>query len=135
MKIMIGIGCDRNTPLATLEKTVELALTKIGAQEESVAGLASIDLKADERALQELSQKKGWKINFYPAKELAQVEVPNPSEVVMRYVGTPAVSEAAALLAGQVEMSALMVEKLKYKGDDGKNATVSIARMPDEDAE
>ncbi|BBA33947.1 putative cobalamin (Vitamin B12) biosynthesis CbiG protein, truncated [Methylocaldum marinum] len=49
-------------------------------------------------------------------------------ETVRKYMGTPAVAEAAALLASRGE---LVVEKHKYRGPDGKNATVSIARLND----
>ena len=65
---------------------------------------------------------------------LAQVAVPNPSETVRKYTGTPSVSEAAALLAAgpHTPMTALVVEKHKHRGADGKNATVSIARKTDE---
>ena len=54
----------------------------------------------------------------------------HPSETVRRYTGTPSVSEAAALLAAgpDTPMTALVVEKHKHKGADGRNATVSIAR-------
>ena len=62
--------------------------------------------------------------------ELAAVPVPNPSATVLRYMGTPSVSEAAALLAAGIEASQLIVEKFKYQGVDGKNATISIARIP-----
>ena len=37
---------------------------------------------------------------------------------------------AAALLAAGAGMDQLIVEKLKYRGQDGRNATVSIARIP-----
>jgi cobalt-precorrin 5A hydrolase len=55
---------------------------------------------------------------------------------VRQYTGTPSVSEAAALLAGAgvlgrseaLPMTALLVEKFKHRGADGRNATVSIAR-------
>ena len=43
-------------------------------------------------------------------------------------MGTPAVAEAAALLAADVAMQDLLLEKYKYRGTDGKNATVSIAK-------
>jgi cobalt-precorrin 5A hydrolase len=55
--------------------------------------------------------------------------VPNPSETVRRYTGTPSVSEAAALLAAGAGMEALLVEKHKHRGPDGRNATVSVARI------
>jgi cobalt-precorrin 5A hydrolase len=61
------------------------------------------------------------------------VPVPNPSETVRKYMGTPAVAEAAALLAAGVDMRALLLEKYKYRGEDGKNATVSIASMKEND--
>lgn len=47
----------------------------------------------------------------------------------MKYMGTPAVAEAAALKAANAELTDLLVEKHKYCGVDGKNATVSIARI------
>ena len=51
-----------------------------------------------------------------------------------RYTGTPSVSEAAALLAAGTSLAAdpgaLLVEKHRLRGADGRNATVSIARMP-----
>ena len=73
-------------------------------------------------------------MNFYTPAQLAAVPVPNPSETVRRYTGSPSVSEAAALLAasavaGQtVQAAALLVEKHKHRGADGRNATVSLAR-------
>ncbi len=77
-------------------------------------------------ALLALAQQQGWPLHFFSAEQLAQVEVPNPSAVVLKYMGTPAVAEAAALLAAQKNMNDLLVEKYKYLGADGKNATVSI---------
>ena len=86
-----------------------------------------------------LVDERGWPMRFYTPAELAVVPVPNPSETVLRYTGTPSVSEAAALLAaggGQqpAPMSALVVEKHRLRGPDGRNATVSIARVPPESA-
>jgi len=48
---------------------------------------------------------------------------------VQKYMGTPAVAEAAALIAANTNMQNLLVEKHKYLGADGKNATISIARI------
>ena len=60
---------------------------------------ASITLKAKEPGLLALVAERGWPMRFYTPAELAAVPVPNPSETVLRYTGTPSVSEAAALLA------------------------------------
>jgi hypothetical protein len=51
---------------------------------------------------------------------------------VRKYTGTPSVSEAAALLAANADQSHLIIEKHKLRGPDGRNATVSIARIPHE---
>lgn len=168
--LVLGIGCDRNTPYATLAQVIDEALAQLQASWADVRAVASIDLKADEIAMQELQRQRGHTIHFYPATWLAQVPVPNPSETVRKYTGTPSVSEAAALLvAGDVAqalahavpdhaparahvppphmpgasvpvsqrsvslpvpapMSALLIEKHKLRGPDGRNATVSVAR-------
>ena len=81
-------------------------------------------------ALLQLAAEQGWNIRFYPAQKLAQVDVPNPSETVRKHTGTPSVSEAAALLAAGAGRTHLIIEKHRHRGPDGRNATVSIARMP-----
>ncbi|WP_368506638.1 5,6-dimethylbenzimidazole synthase [Uliginosibacterium sp. 31-12] len=130
MKIAIGLGCDRGTPQATLERAVDEALEMAGAVASEVVALASITLKADEAGLLALAQARGWPLCFYPPALLAEVAVPNPSETVRHYTGTPSVSEAAALLAAQAtDARALRVEKHRVKGADGRNATVSVAAV------
>lgn len=132
--IALGIGCDRNTPHATLAQVIDEALQRLGRDWSTVKAVASIDLKADEVAMQQLMQQRGCDIRFYSAAQLAQVPVPNPSETVRKYTGTPSVSEAAALLAAGADgqpapMSVLLIEKHKLRGPDGRNATVSVAAI------
>ncbi len=129
MNLALGLGCDRNTPAATIQQAIAEALTAAGATLAEVRAVASIDLKADEVGLAEVAAANGWTIRFYPAAELATVDVPNPSETVRKYTGTPSVSEAAALLAAGADASHLIIEKHKLRGPDGRNATVSIARI------
>ena len=131
MKIALGLGCDRNTPLATVKQAIDQALALCQATITDVQAVASIDLKADEPALQQLAEQQGWTIHFYAAQELAKVDVPNPSETVRKHTGTPSVSEAAALLAAGTDKSSLIIEKHRLRGPDGRNATVSIARIPE----
>ena len=127
--LAIGLGCDRGTPLATVQQCLQQALALAGGSLADVAVLASIEAKADEAAFLQLAQQHGWPLRWFTATQLAAVPVPNPSATVQRYMGTPSVSEAAALLAAQADLRALVVEKHKLRGPDGKNATVSIARM------
>lgn len=134
-KLALGLGCDRNTPVETMQQAIAEALQQINCHLHQVQAVATIDLKTDEAAMLALGQHYNWRIIFYSATQLAQVQVPNPSEVVRKYTGTPSVSEAAALLAaGNNHQAAgvenLLVEKHKLRGDDGRNATVSIAQIP-----
>ena len=104
--IALGIGCDRNTPHATLAQVIDEALQRLGRDWSAVKAVASIDLKADEGAMQQLMQQRGCDIRFFSATQLAQVPVPNPSETVRKYTGTPSVSEAAALLVAGADIGA-----------------------------
>ena len=136
LKIAVGLGCDRGTPLETLQQALDEALALSGTRLAHIAAAASIDLKADEPGLLALVARHGWPMTFYAPAQLAAVPVPNPSETVRRHTGSPSVSEAAALLAASaagpvLPAAALLVEKHKYKGADGRNATVSLARYHD----
>ena len=129
MKLALGLGCDRGTPAATIVQAITEALAQAGATLADIHAVASIDLKADEIGLATVAAAHGWTICFYPASVLAEVEVPNPSATVRKYTGTPSVSEAAAILAAQADQTHLIIEKHKLRGPDGRNATVSIARI------
>ncbi len=126
--LFLGLGCDRGTPLATIESAIHQALASKNLSWDSVIKFATIDKKQDEVAFLALSEKYQRPFVFYSAPQLAKVDVPSPSAVVLKYMGTPSVSEAAALLAAHAPMTALVVEKFKFRGEDGKNATVSIVK-------
>ncbi len=132
IQLMLGMGCDRHTSLATLEAAIKETLALTGLNAEAICGMATIDKKSDESSLLQLAEKNNWPLHFFNAQQLAQVDVPNPSDVVMKYMGTPAVAEAAAMLAAKTDMRDLIIEKHKHLGSDGKNATVSIVRIKNE---
>ncbi|MBO4674429.1 MAG: precorrin-4 C(11)-methyltransferase [Bacteroidaceae bacterium] len=80
----------------------------------------TIDVKADEPFVEELTDKYGEEVVFFTADELAKVEVPNPSTTVEKHVGTPSVCEAAAILGSN--HGKLIIPKIK-----GKNWTAALA--------
>ena len=127
--VSIGLGCDRGTPLATVLHALDAALAQAGLSRAQVRVLASIEAKSNEAAFLALATLGGWPLRFFSAAELAAVPVLNPSATVLRHMGTPSVSEAAALLAANTHADQLLVEKFKHQGVDGKNATISIARI------
>jgi len=131
-RVVLGLGCDRGTSLRTLGVAVERALSVAAVHLDAVVSVATIDKKNDEPAILSLAQANGWPLRFFTAEELSRVDVPSPSETVRKYMGTPAVAEAAAILAAATDRTGLLLEKYKHKGNDGKNATVSIASVGDD---
>lgn len=128
--LVLGLGCDRGASRETLLDAIEFALNENGLCLASVRNVATIDAKRDEQGILNLCREMDWELVTYPPEQLAAVPgIPNPSEVVMKYMGTPAVGEPAAMLSAGVDASGLVVEKVKFKGDDGLNATVSVARI------
>ncbi len=129
--LSVGIGCDRDVSEETLLTALNLALMQCGAALPQIRHIASIDKKSDETAILHLVQRLKVPFIVYPAQELAKVPVRQPSATVLKFIGTPSVSEAAALLTAGFQHGssapALLVEKLKFCGEDGKNVTISIA--------
>ncbi|MBR2192303.1 MAG: precorrin-4 C(11)-methyltransferase [Bacteroidaceae bacterium] len=78
----------------------------------------SIDLKANEPVFQILREKSA--VRFFTVEELSRVEVPTPSDVVAKHVGTASVCEAAAILGAN--HGRLLLTKQK-----GKDFTVAVA--------
>ena len=126
--LWIGIGCERDTSLSLLERAVAAALAEAGLAPEAVAGLASIDRKADETALLALAQAKDWPVRFFNADALAEVDVPTPSAVVAKAMGTSSVAEAAALLAARNNGTLLLAKQIHHaQNAEHGAATIAIS--------
>jgi len=121
----VGMGCSRHIEADLLESSVKTQLLEQGLAPESVAALASIDIKHDEVAFLALS--KNWNISFvtYTADALNTIQVANPSEMVMNKLGVHSVSEAAALLSSGNQ--SWLLEKQKITLASGKMHTMAIA--------
>jgi cobalt-precorrin 5A hydrolase len=129
MRLSVGLGCDRGAALETVRQALQQALAQQDLTLDQITVLASIEAKRDELAFWKLAAQLRRPLRFFSAARLAAVTVPNPSAMVLKHMGTPSVSEAAALLAAGAGMDALLVEKHRWRGADGRHATVSIARM------
>ena len=124
--LWIGIGCERNTSLSLVERAIAEALAIAGVAEEAVAGMASAERKSDEPALLHLSQNRTWPFRTFAEQALASIEVPNPSEVVRKEMGTASVAEAAALLAAG-EQGRLIQPKQISRAATGEKGAVTVA--------
>ena len=125
-KVAIGVGCERGADPAELNELVASALAAGGIAPAAVAGLYSLDLKADEPAVHAAAAALGVEARFFDASTL-EAEAPrlkNPSEIVFREVGCHGVAEGAALAAAGPD-GELVVAKTK-----SARATCAIAIAP-----
>lgn len=121
--IEIGIGCDRNTPLHVLQQGLTTFLTINNLHPDSIAGVHSAELKANELGIIELAQQHKLNFTCYSAQALAEVEgIENPSETVFRCIGIHSVAEAACLHGSQ--QNKLLIPKFKFNAD-GFNVTLA----------
>jgi cobalt-precorrin 5A hydrolase/precorrin-3B C17-methyltransferase len=108
--LVAGVGCERNAEASEVIELIEFALKRENLSQQSLAAIASIDIKADEKALHLAAAHFGVPLRLFSVAELNQerYRLTNPSALVEAEVGTPSVAEAAALKAGIIA-----VQKLK----------------------
>ena len=119
-RLAVGLGCERDCPPVYIDDLLKQAKERLGGNL-GLLHFASINLKVDEPAFLSIAPQ----MRFFPAADLAQIDVPNPSEIVQAEVGTPSVAEASALaLAG--DGAELVLPKIK-----NTKATLAVALAPD----
>ena len=122
--LVIGVGMARDAAPEEMIDLVEATMERANLPLQRIAAIGTIAMKADEPALEALSQRLGAPVRLFSTDQLKRVEVPNPSAVVAVEVGTPSVAEAATLLLAG-EGGRLLVEKRK-----NAMATVAVAQRP-----
>lgn len=120
--IVIGIGCNRNTPASEIREAVIKTCQTNKLSLLSVQKLASIDLKADEPGLLSFAHEMAKEIIFFNKDQLNAVHDVSCSEAVYAATGAKGVCEPAAILAAN--SGKLLVRKVKCK-----NVTVAIAQL------
>ena len=132
--LWVGIGCERGTSKELIEAAIGEVCRSNNLAEKAIAGIATIDLKADEVGLVEFCQERNLPLRTFSAEVLRMVNVPTPSTVVDKEVGTPSVAEAAAIVAangdvGEQCLAPLLVKKQIFKSENQPGAvTVAIAQ-------
>ena len=122
--LALGVGCERGCAAGELIALVRDRLRDAGLAPQAVAGVFSLDLKADEAAVHALAEDLAVPARFFGAAAL-EAQAPrlaNPSEAVFREVGVHGVAEGAALAAAG-EAGALVLPKAK-----STRATCALAR-------
>jgi len=129
--LWLGIGCERNTNEKFIQESLNQFLNDNEISVLSIAGIATIDLKKDERAILEVVEHNQWPIKFFTAKELIKINVPNPSKAVFDEIGSYSVAEASCLKAAGKDAK-LLIEKhifsnKNFSGDRAGALTLALA--------
>jgi cobalt-precorrin 5A hydrolase / precorrin-3B C17-methyltransferase len=119
--LWIGIGCIRGTKLEVIDKAITAVFERYHLALDAIAGITTIDIKADEQGLIAYCQGKNLPLKTFPAEDLKDINVPNPSKIVAEEVGTPSVAEASALKMGETLLVSKQIEA------DSVTVAVSLA--------
>jgi len=125
-RLCLGVGCERGAAPDELAALVQQTLAAAGLSPLAIAGVFSIDVKADEAAVLALADALDVPARFFDAATL-KAETPrlaNPSDLVFREVGCHGVAEGAALAAAGPE-GPLVVAKTK-----SARTTCAVALAP-----
>ena len=121
--LVVGVGLHGDTTKETINEGLNFCLEKYNLNRKSIAKLVSIKKENDVQGIIDLGVEMNVPIEYFQKEELAAIEIPNPSETVQAFEGTPSVSEAAAIKSSG---GTLVVEKQKFP----PNLTIAIARIP-----
>ena len=124
----IGMGCERDCPLSALVSLLHDCLAQADLKLEHIQSINSIEIKADEVGLIELSKALDKPFSTWSQSELVTVEslLSTKSDYIMSVVGVYGVAESAALYASKVitgQEPELVLTKQK-----NSQATCAIAR-------
>ncbi len=125
--LIAGIGCRRGVPVEELESLLAETFQENGLALECLAGIATAELKRGEVGLEQLAERHGVPLSFFPAEELNKVFETNPDAVTSKsdqahgLVGVWGVAEPAALLTSGA--GELLVTRKKTT-----RATIAVAR-------
>ena len=112
--VRLGIGCRKGTPELAVETAFAAFKRETWLIEKSVAGCASIDIKAGEPGLREFCEFHGWRFDTYSAEELEQAEGDfDSSEFVKKTTGVDNVCERAAVVSSG---GTLLLKKYAHEG-------------------
>lgn len=124
--LALGLGAERGAPAAEAIALAEAVVAEAGVSPLALAGVFSLDLKADERAVQAVAGHFGVPARFFDAARL-EAEAPRlarPSDIVFAETGCHGVAEGAALAAAGPD-GRLLVAKRK-----ASRTTAALALAP-----
>ncbi len=109
--LSLGLGCHRGLSADEMRDFVYATLAENGLALKSVARLATVESRAQEPALLDLSRHLGCPLVIFSKDDLSRVSPPHPSDKVKEHIGVESVCEAAAMLAAKTD--SLVISKRK----------------------
>lgn len=125
----LGLGASRGCPHDEMAALVSRHMAEANLSPAAIAGVYSLDLKADEGAILDLAETLGHRLCVFDAARLEAeaARLSQPSDIVFAEVGCHGVSEGAAL-AGAGPDASLIIPK---KRDAHATMAVAIDRTGD----
>ncbi len=121
--LVVGIGLHWDTSKKTIKEGLQSCLEKNNLSSLSIVKFVSLKKTQDVIGLIEIGKEMNIPVEYFEKDDLMDIKVPNPSQTVKSFEGTPSVSEASALKASKGQ---LVVQKQKFP----PNLTIAIARIP-----
>ena len=120
--LVVGIGLHWDTSKDVIESGIMTVLKEKELSFHSIRNVSTINREAKIEGLEEFSRQYRIPVEIYDKDQLASVSVPNPSQTVQKFEGTPSVSEASSLLSSKGK---LVVPKQKFT----QNLTVAVSSI------
>lgn len=121
--LVIGLGLHWDTRKDEIVQGIKTTLQEAGLSFKCVRNVATINREAIVKGLQEFSIEYKIPVEYFDKEQLSTIDVPNPSNTVMKFEGTPSVSEASAMFSAK--SNKLLVQKRKFP----PNLTVAVAEV------
>jgi cobalt-precorrin 5A hydrolase len=114
--IIIGIGCRQDIEKEKIIEAIENALESLNLHRKAIKHFATVDIKKDEKGLQETVIHYDRELKIIPREEIKEVEhMFEGSEFVKNTTGVSSVCEPSAYLSSERDGKFLM-KKTKFKG-------------------
>ncbi len=126
MYLWVGIGCQRGVSQSAIQRAIEWVFAEYDLDLATIAGLATLDRKANELGLVDYCRESGWFLKTYSPERLNPVTVARSSQLVSALVGTASVAEAAALCAAQTNILLVPKQKFRLNAESGW-VTIALA--------
>lgn len=124
--IVVGTGAQKGIKVEAFEKELRACFVSNNLSFAALKSIHSIDVKANEEAYKQFSEKSNLSFITYSADELNEKEGEvSYSEAAHREVGAVNVSEASALIASGAKN--LLQTKSKHVDANGKHFTFALA--------